>query len=131
LKTPPIKSPLPKIQISTPEPSGIPGVPKINLPTFSTIIKPVSLKSPAAVTPQPKSGLAVAYTPQHKVLENIKNIDPKRLNSRRARGKDNSYSVPELKELAGKLNLPKSGNKADLVNRIREAILKINPNAFD
>ena len=59
------------------------------------------------------------------------NIEPKRLSETRARKDDNSYTVRELRVIAGSLNLAKSGNKKELVRRIKAEIMKINPNAFN
>ena len=106
-------------------------MPKIQLPTGSTVVKPIPLTSPAAVPQQPATGLAVAYTPQQQVVENIMNIDPTRLNPGRAKKDDNSYTVTQLRAMAGSLNLPKSGNKKELVDRIKAAVLKVKPNAFN
>ena len=133
---------IPKIKSTMPTPVSIPASistsvpapvsPRIALPSLVTVMKPISLTSPVAVTtPNFTSGLAVAYTPQQQVVENIKKIDPKKLNPSRARRGDNSYSVPELRAIAGSINLPKSGNKKDLVNRIIAAMKKVNTTAID
>ena len=110
---------------------GTQGYPQIRLPTVQTVMQPIVLTSPVAITQQKGTGLAVAYTPQQQVVENIMRIDPTRLNPRRARKDDNSYSVKQLKAIAGSINLTKSGNKKELVDRIKSAILKVNPNAFN
>ena len=126
---------LPKIKaiaaVPAPRPSGIPGISQIRLPTVQTVMQPIALTSPAAAPQHQRTGLAVAYTPKQQVVENIMQIDPKRLNPRRARKDDNSYTVRQLRTIAGSINLPKSGNKKELVDRIKAAILKVNPNAFN
>ena len=124
LSTQPIH--IPKVKATVP----VPGTPKIQLPMASTVMKPVPLMSPAAVNQRPETGLAVAYTPQQQVVENIRKIDPTRLNAKRAKKDDNSYTVAQLRTIAGELNLNKSGNKKELVNRITAAIQKVNPGAF-
>jgi hypothetical protein len=131
---PSLKINLPKVKataaLPTPTSPGIPGVPQIKLPTMTTVMKPVALTSPVAVSQKEETGLAVAYTPQQQVVENIMKIDPARLNPKRARKDDNSYTVKQLRAIAGSINLPKSGNKKELVDRIKAQILKVNPNAF-
>ncbi len=115
-------------QIQTPR---VPGVPTVRLPTTQTVMQPVALTSPAAIPEQEETGLAVAYTPQQQVVENITQIDTTRLNAGRAKKDDNSYTVVQLRAIAGSLNLAKSGNKKDLVERIKAKMLSINPNAFN
>ena len=126
---------LPKIKetaaIPSPQPTAVAGFPQIRLPTMQTVMQPIALTSPMAVSQQQETGLAVAYTPKQQVVENIMKIDPKRLNPRRARKDDNSYAVKQLRAIAGSINLPKSGNKKELVDRIKAAILKVNPQAFN
>jgi len=109
----------------------IPDIPRIQLPMMSTVMKPIPLTSPAPVTQKVEAGLAVAYTPEQQVVKNITSIDPSRLKSDRAKKDDNSYSVVDLRAIAGSLNLAKAGNKKDLVDRIKAEILKRDPNAFN
>ncbi len=119
---------IPTVKATVPIPTGLP---QIKLPKVTTVMRPIPLASPAATTQRPGTGLAVAYTPQQQVVQNIMNIDPKRLNPRRAKNNDGSYSVKQLKAIAGGLNVSKSGTKKELVDRIKAKILKINPNAFN
>jgi len=105
--------------------------PSIRLPTAQTVMQPVALPSPRNVPQQQETGIAVAYTPQQQVVENIMQVDPTRLNPDRAKKGDNSYTVAQLRGIAGSLDLPKSGNKKELVERITAKILKVNPNAFN
>ena len=102
-------------------------IPKFSFSLQETVIKPIPLMSPTEIT-NDIQGLAVAYTPQQQVVQNILDIDPKRLNPRRAKKDDNSYDVKQLRFFSGSLNLSKSGNKKELVNRIKSAIIKVNPN---
>jgi len=118
---------LPKVKATAP----IPDIQRIQLPIASTVMKPVPLTSPAPITQRPETGLAVAYTPEQEKIKHIMNIDPSRLSSDRAKKDDTSYSVADLRTIAGTLNLAKSGNKKDLVERIKAEILKVNPNAFN
>ena len=130
---------LPKIKETAPIPQGFPqiqtprfpGIPTVRLPTTQTVMQPVALTSPAAIPEQEETGLAVAYTPQQQVVENITQIDATRLNAGRAKKDDNSYTVVQLRAIAGSLNLAKSGNKKDLVERIKAKMLSVNPNAFN
>jgi len=102
----------------------------IALPTTSTVIPMIPITSPSVKTVKQVS---VASTPSAEVLANIKNIVVSKLKAERVvkKGKDSAYNVAELKAIAGSLNLTKSGNKKDLIERIKKAILKVNPNAFD
>jgi len=101
---------------------------QITFPTFPTVMNPIPLTSPKEF--QQKAELAIAYTPEQQVVQNIQNIDTSKLNPKRVkRGDTTSYTVTELKAIAGSINLSKSGNKKNLVDKIRAAILKINPNA--
>lgn len=118
---------LPKIKETVSVPSE---VGKIKLPTDITLITPVALKSPAAVPESRSTGVAVAYTPQQQVVENIMGIDISKLNTKRATKDNSSYTTKELKAIAGSLNLPKSGTKKELVDRITATIKKIKPDAF-
>jgi hypothetical protein len=101
------------------------GLPKFTFPTDTTVMKPIPLASPVVVVTQE---ISVAQTPQQQAVENIMAIDPTRLNPGRAKKDDNSYTVAELRFIAGSINLPKSGNKKTLVERIKAAIRKVNPN---
>jgi len=92
---------------------------------------PIPLTSPQILTQQPTAGLAIAYTPKQQVVENLKAIDITRLNAGRAKQGGTSYDVKELRAIAGSLDLPKSGNKKELVERIKTAYMKLNPNAFN
>lgn len=47
-------------------------------------------------------------------------VDPNKLNT--LRGGKNSYTIPQLKDISRKLNLQVSGNKTQLVNRIRQKL---------
>lgn len=118
---------LPNVKSTAP----LPDMPRIQLPIASTVMKPVPLTSPAPITRKTEVGLAVAYTPEQEKIKHITNIDPARLSSDRAKKDDTSYSVADLRTIAGTLNLAKSGNKKDLVERIKAEILKVNPNAFN
>jgi hypothetical protein len=78
----------------------------------------------------------VAQKPKDKTLDadmmkNVMAIDVTRLKSERTGKNDTSYKMPELKALAGSLNLPKTGNKKDLVERIKRVISEYNPSAFN
>ena len=97
----------------------------IQLPSISTVIPQIPIKSPSAIT---MSKVVSAEVPASDVMENIKKIDLNKLRAERS-GKIESYSVTELKVFAGALNLTKSGSKKDLVERIKTAILKVNPTA--
>jgi len=132
-RTPKIR--IPKIGNSAVKPSPKKNIiPKytegIALPNTSTVIPMIPITSPSVKTVKQVSA---ASTPSSEVLENIKKIDINKLKSERVvkKGADSGYNVSELKMLAGSLNLTKSGNKKDLIERIKNAILKINPNAFD
>jgi len=126
---------IPKISSSvvkpSPKKSGIPKYTEgIALPTTSTVIPMIPITSPSVKV---LKQVSVATTASAEVLENIKRIDIKKLKVERVvkKGKDSGYNVNELKAIAGSLNLTKSGNKKDLIQRIKNAILKVNPNAFD
>ena len=131
---PPVHIHLPKIKETAAVPgikgTQVQGIPSVRLPTTQTVMQPVALQSPTNI-PQQEAGLAVAYTPQQQVVENITQIDPERLNAGRAKKDDDSYNVVQLRAIAGSLNLSKSGNKKDLVERIKAKMLSINPNAFN
>lgn len=104
------------------------GVGGVTLPMESTIIPTIPITSPSAV---PIKRPAKAKTTSDQVMENIKKLDPKRLRAGKTRKGDNSYTVAQLRSIAGSLNLIKSGNKKQLVDRIKAQILKVNPSAFD
>jgi hypothetical protein len=89
----------------------------------TTVVKPIPVISPKPI----KARVVSANIPEENLLENIKKIDTTKLKPDR-KGK-NSYSVVELKAIAGSLNLAKSGSKKDLVERIKAAILRVNPSA--
>jgi len=100
----------------------------IALPTTSTIIPPIPIKSPTGET---MAKVKKTETVSDEFMKKIMSIDVTKLKAERVKGKDIGYSVSELKALAGGLNLTKTGNKKDLVERIKQAILKVNPAAFD
>jgi len=102
----------------------------IKISLSPTIISPIPLKSPSNGKPITKT-VAIAHTPKQQVLENINKIDISKLNVKKSRKSNDSYSVVELRQIAGSLNLSKSGNKKTLVERIKAAILKVKPEAFD
>jgi len=130
-KTPKIK--IPKIKSSVVKPS-----PKkrqasamgegISLPTDSTVIPPIPVKSPSTVK---VSKVKKASEPSEDMVKKVMSIDVTKLKTGRATGKDTGYSVSDLKSIAGGLGLTKSGNKKELVERIKQAILKVNPSALD
>lgn len=120
---------IPKIKASPVRPSPMGRIKKtggkISFPTTSTIIQPIAISSPSAVS---VSKVKVAKVPEADIMENIKTIDLNKLSAERS-AKGKTYSVAELKTIAGGLDLTKSGSKKDLVERIKAAILKVNPNA--
>lgn len=120
---------IPKIKASPVRPSPSGRVKKtggkISFPTTSTIIQPIPISSPSAVS---VSKVKVATVSEEDIMENIKVIDLNKLSAERS-AKGKTYSVAELKTIAGSLDLTKSGSKKDLVERIKAAILKVNPNA--
>ena len=103
---------------------------KINIPQYNITMTPIALTSPAQI-PRQVVGLAGAYAPAQNAISNLRAVDPSRLNPRRAKKNDNSYSVAELKGIAGSANLSKSGTKKELVARIKNKLLQLNPHAFD
>ena len=100
---------------------------EIELPTDSTVIPSIPITSPAAM----KIPKAASSSGDNDLLKIINSIDVSKLRADRVKDKDAGYNVNDLKTLAGALNLPKSGNKKDLVDRIKALILKVKPNAFD
>ena len=100
---------------------------EIELPTDSTVIPSIPITSPAAM----KIPKATTSSGDNDLLKIINSIDVSKLRADRVKDKDAGYNVNDLKVLAGALNLPKSGNKKDLVDRIKALILKVKPNAFD
>lgn len=103
----------------------------IALPTGSTIVPEIPISPPSQMIPVKTTVKAVADASQ--VMENIKDIDLSRLTEERVNKKSGvtPYSIAELKTIAASLNLAKTGNKKDLVDRIKSYILKYNPSAFD
>ena len=93
----------------------------IELPTTSTVITPIPIASPSAATIAKVSTASVSNTD---MIENIMKIDLNKLIAERA-GKNESYSVAELKSIAGSLNLTKTGSKKELVERIKNAISSV------
>ena len=117
---------IPKIQASpvrptTPATSKIAGV---DLPKQTTTLAPVPIISPTPI----RRNVVSAKIPAQDLSENIKKIDTTKLSAER-KGRGAAYSVAELKGIAGSLNLTKSGSKKDLVERIKAAILRVNPSA--
>ena len=100
---------------------------EIELPTNSTVIPSIPITSPQAM----KIPKAVTSSADNDLLKIINSIDVSKLRADRVKDKEAGYNVNDLKTLAGALNLPKSGNKKDLVDRIKALILKVKPNAFD
>ena len=122
---------MPMIKSTAPLPSSKSG---IKLPATRTTILPIPLTSPSILLgdTKPYQNISVAYTPEQDLIRNINNINVKKLNTGRGRkGDDTSYTVVELKSIANSINLPKSGSKKDLVSRIKSAVLKVSPHAFD
>lgn len=104
----------------------------IMLPTSTTIVPEIPISPPSASVIKPQlQNKAVIEASQ--VMENIKDIDLSRLTDERVNKKSGvtPYSINELKTLAAALNLAKTGNKKDLVDRIKSYVLKYNPSAFD
>ena len=129
-KTPKIR--IPKIISSSVKPSpkkknGPVLTTGIALPTSSTIIPPIPITSP--------STMSISTTPKTEqdteMMKNITGINLAKLKSDRVGKNEEAYSVAELKSIAGSLKLTKSGNKKELVERIKNVILKFNPSAFN
>jgi len=125
IKTTAVK-PSPK-RISKPK-AFVPPIGGMQLPEETTVIPSIPITSPSALQ---TSKIAVAKTESAQVMENIKTIDINKLNVGKTRKGDGSYSVTELRSIAGSINLIKSGNKKQLVERIKATIKKVNPSAFD
>ena len=100
---------------------------EIELPSDSTVIPSIPITSPQAM----KIPKAVTSSADNDLLKIINSIDVSKLRADRVKDKEAGYNVNDLKTLAGALNLPKSGNKKDLVDRIKALILKVKPNTFD
>ena len=117
---------IPKIKASPvrpmpPKKSTVTTIGGIELPTTSTVIAPIPIASPSAATIAKVSTASVSNTD---MIENIMKIDLNKLIAERA-GKNESYSVAELKSIAGSLNLTKTGSKKELVERIKNAISNV------
>ena len=117
---------IPKIKASPvrpmpPKKSTVTTIGGIELPTTSTVIAPIPIASPSAATIAKVSTASVSNTD---MIENIMKIDLNKLIAERA-GKNESYSVAELKSIAGSLNLTKTGSKKELVERIKNAISSV------
>ena len=101
----------------------------IKLPTTTTVIPPIPIKSPSA-SRKHQSKKSDEFSDDY--MKNIMSIDVTKLKAGRAiKGTESGYNVNEFKALAGGLNLTKTGNKKELVERIKQAILNVNPTAFD
>ncbi len=129
------KSTTPKIRIPkiisssvkpSPKKSKAKGKEEIVLPADSTVIPPIPITSPEAMKIPKNVGVQ-----EDDLMKVINSIDISKLKIDRVKDKDAGYSVTDLKVLAGALNLTKSGNKKDIVDRIKGLILKHKPNAFD
>ena len=118
LKTPSVK-PSSSFQIQTS---------KSTIPSETTIIPPIPITSPSAMT---MAKVSKATTSSADVMKNIMAIDLDKLNAERGTKRENSYTVDELKAIAGSLNITKTGNKKDLVERIKTEIMRVNPTAFN
>jgi hypothetical protein len=128
--TPKIKIPKIKSSAIKPSPTLVQRktiVSGVSFPKTSTVIPPIPITSPSAIN-IPKISSAEASSED--VLKNIKNIDVTKLKGERVRKGEDSYSVAELRTLAGSIGISKSGGKKDLVERIKKEILKVNPSAF-
>lgn len=132
-QTPSAKIKIPKIQSTAVKPS--PKTAKtstakgtVTLPSEATIIPSIPISSPAAA---PARAPVKATTEAAQVMQNLMNIDVKKLEPGRVKKGSEAYSVAELKAIAGSLNLIKTGSKKELVDRIKAHILKVNPTAFD
>jgi len=100
----------------------------ITLPTTTTVIEPIPITSPAAIN-IPK--VSIAKSESEDVMKNILKIEVSKLKSDHVRKGEETYSVNELKAIAGSINISKSGGKKELVERIKNVILKTNPSAFE
>ncbi len=76
------------------------------------------LTPPVSVQPS----VVVAHTPQQLAIQRTMDIDPSRVKSGRSVKGGNAYTVEELRNLARMLNLPSSGNKQVLAERILQVI---------
>jgi hypothetical protein len=94
----------------------------------ATIVPAIPVTSPSAMNLAKTTSL---NTPDTEIMKNIMAIDLDKLTAEKGLKRDASYNVQELKAIAGSLNLPKSGNKKELVERIKAEILKVNPTAFN
>lgn len=126
----------PKIKIPNLSISGVKNIPdkqiklqkgEINLPKETTIVPPIPIASPSTMN---ISKTKKIDENDKQLIEIISQINMEKLTAEKGLKRDQSYNVQELKSIAGSLNLPKSGNKKELVERIKTEILKINPSAF-
>jgi len=115
------------MRISKPT-SFVPPIGGMQLPIETTVIPSIPITSPSALQ---TSKITIAKTESAQVMENIKTIDINKLNVGKTKKGNESYSVRELRSIAGSLNMIKSGNKKQLVERIKAFIKKVNPSAFD
>ena len=100
---------------------------QIELPTTSpipgqgTAVYPMAIPSPDVKASVP---LAQAYSAQQRAVQGRIDVDPTRIKAEKSKPDDGSYSVKDLRRIAGELNLRKSGTKKELAARIMEAITK-------
>jgi len=98
-----------------------------DLPEDATIIPKVSVVSPSSL----KYSKTKEKDEDATMIENINSIELNKLIDGRTGKNVGGYAVADLKVIAGSLGLSKTGNKAELVSRIKTTILKYKPNAFD
>lgn len=100
----------------------------IRFPYIVTLIQQIPLLPPAAVVSE--SSVTAAFTPDQRAVEAIGDIDIERLLVGRTKSagkftdKDkNPYSATELKQIAKRIGISTTPNKAGLVAAIRAKIL--------
>lgn len=103
---------------------------KIQLPTTATLMPRIPLPEISVADYRPTSSVAVAHTPQQRVVATAIDIDVERVSAETAKkgkgkaGQKPAYTRKELMDIATQLNLriPSQQLKADLVRSILEAI---------
>ena len=85
------------------------------IPQLQTIIQKVQLGTPTIM-----SSAVISTTASQDV--NLSNIDVNKIKAKRSSAKSAVYSVRELRRIAGQLKISTSGNKSNLVRRIKEKL---------
>ena len=95
------------------------------LPDDATIIPPSKIQIVKTVNKEKDN------EKEKELISIINGINVNKLVPGRVSGKSEAYNVNDLKSIAGSLGLVKTGKKNELVDRIKEKILSMKPNAFD